>query len=586
MHLVAKRLLNAECLNLIKPGRVFLREGELVKSSVTGGFAGKKTQKRYFFLFSDLLIWTRPKRGKYDVRQGFALQRLTIVDLPDHEHSFRIDVFGGKEYRIQAKSENEKIAWLTSILSAQAELNRSRTLTPSGPVPRTRTLVMSGQVIEPPSPSSSTSPFVRTGRSDTGESSVSDDGSFVSDGGESSGRADDHDAASTTSGGSVRSNQGLNRGRASTEEPRDSRGSSVRTRKITAPEFSSVVQDAAAPELNASGTGPASSGRRSSRAFGGGRRDSGTSSVASYRGLEALRAHLLGDKSKSKSKSNEEEMDLDAGTGSSDVGGSPSASTSASASSSPSSSRDPSPAASNGTLGTTHLMPGGRVGDGTAGERLPASAIPRSSTFIPPPPNLSSAYSSEIGSELSSGIKAEVAAATKAAQAAQDAQAAVNGEVGPAESVSSPPPPVAVVEVGNEEDAPAPPPRRQQGKLQKPKPTGTVKGTSTPPRLRNSGESVRKQDLQQFREHLKPLLLAAKARRAEDISASLVKVIQWVRSADLNLDADELARQNTSLAKAAKVVLVMSRNSHARVDQAWSVLLGVITKFARFVAKT
>jgi len=104
--------------SFIKPGRKFIREGFLKIYDEEA----MKSKRRYFFLFSDTLLMTRPKRGSTFFNKGAgryqfidSLQLLSARVQSYHTGSLtnalKVTQVDGTHYILHTKEKEERVAW-------------------------------------------------------------------------------------------------------------------------------------------------------------------------------------------------------------------------------------------------------------------------------------------------------------------------------------------------------------------------------------------------------------------------------------------------------------------------------------------
>lgn len=104
--------------SFIKPGRKFIREGFLKIYDEEA----MKSKRRYFFLFSDTLLMTRPKRGSTFFNKGAgryqfidSLQLLSARVQSYHTGSLtnalKVTQVDGAHYILHTKEKEERVAW-------------------------------------------------------------------------------------------------------------------------------------------------------------------------------------------------------------------------------------------------------------------------------------------------------------------------------------------------------------------------------------------------------------------------------------------------------------------------------------------
>eukprot|EP01132_Coremiostelium_polycephalum_P002890 gene2890-3592_t len=109
--------------DIVKPTRVFLKEGDLKKIS------DRVVNTRHFFLFNDLLIYSK-KEGKNNYRFKYSFPLLTcwLKDLPDTQrftNLFQI-ISPNKTYFLSAPSPEEKSSWmklLNEVINKMVDAN-------------------------------------------------------------------------------------------------------------------------------------------------------------------------------------------------------------------------------------------------------------------------------------------------------------------------------------------------------------------------------------------------------------------------------------------------------------------------------
>jgi hypothetical protein len=104
--------------SFIKPGRKFIKEGYLKIYDEEAS----KSKRRYFFLFSDILLMTRPKRGSTFFNKGTgryqfvdSLQLLSgsvhSYDKAELVHGLKVSQPDGVHYILHTKEKEERVAW-------------------------------------------------------------------------------------------------------------------------------------------------------------------------------------------------------------------------------------------------------------------------------------------------------------------------------------------------------------------------------------------------------------------------------------------------------------------------------------------
>ncbi|KAL1490433.1 hypothetical protein ABEB36_013128 [Hypothenemus hampei] len=101
--------------NLIQPGRKFIRHGCLLKHSKKG------YQRRMFFLFSDILLYTSRSQATLQFKvHGHMPLRGVMIEEPDWEMAFNgLIIYGGnRALTVAANSPEEKERWKQDLLNA------------------------------------------------------------------------------------------------------------------------------------------------------------------------------------------------------------------------------------------------------------------------------------------------------------------------------------------------------------------------------------------------------------------------------------------------------------------------------------
>jgi hypothetical protein len=97
---------------LVKSGRLFVREGSLIKQKKKG------SQYCHFFLFTDMLLHTVQKKQKYKVKHKVPLSDVVLVDVLDTEllrNAFKISWGKDHNFIVSANTAEEKAAWLRDL---------------------------------------------------------------------------------------------------------------------------------------------------------------------------------------------------------------------------------------------------------------------------------------------------------------------------------------------------------------------------------------------------------------------------------------------------------------------------------------
>ncbi|GAM24602.1 hypothetical protein SAMD00019534_077770 [Acytostelium subglobosum LB1] len=98
--------------DIVKPSRVFCKEGDLKKIS------DRVVNTRHFFLFNDLLLYAiKEKKNQYRYKHSLPLEKCWVKDLPDTErfnYLFQI-ISPAKTYFLCAPTEEEKQSWMKML---------------------------------------------------------------------------------------------------------------------------------------------------------------------------------------------------------------------------------------------------------------------------------------------------------------------------------------------------------------------------------------------------------------------------------------------------------------------------------------
>uniref|UniRef100_A0A1E1XGQ0 Putative rho/rac guanine nucleotide exchange factor/faciogenital dysplasia protein 3 n=1 Tax=Amblyomma aureolatum TaxID=187763 RepID=A0A1E1XGQ0_9ACAR len=99
---------------VLKPGRTFLKEGELMKVS------RKEMQPRYFVLFSDSLLYLLPTpQGFYRVNYELPLSGMKVMVPPQQDYQNEFSVYTMKRsFILSASSPEEREEWISALTKA------------------------------------------------------------------------------------------------------------------------------------------------------------------------------------------------------------------------------------------------------------------------------------------------------------------------------------------------------------------------------------------------------------------------------------------------------------------------------------
>ncbi|GFT90680.1 FYVE, RhoGEF and PH domain-containing protein 6 [Nephila pilipes] len=102
---------------IIKPGRLFVKEGELMKLSRKG------MQPRWFVLFNDLLLYLTPvQHGLYRINHELSLagMKVAIPIQQDYQNEFSI-ISVTRSFTLAARSQEERQEWIVALTKAIQE---------------------------------------------------------------------------------------------------------------------------------------------------------------------------------------------------------------------------------------------------------------------------------------------------------------------------------------------------------------------------------------------------------------------------------------------------------------------------------
>ncbi|XP_052249054.1 uncharacterized protein LOC127856886 isoform X3 [Dreissena polymorpha] len=101
---------------VIKPGRLFLKEGELMKLS------RKEMQPRYFFLFNDVLLYTTPVATGYRLNNALPLTGMKVSINMQDEYKMEFSVMSTqRSFALQGSTLEERDDWVTALNAAIEE---------------------------------------------------------------------------------------------------------------------------------------------------------------------------------------------------------------------------------------------------------------------------------------------------------------------------------------------------------------------------------------------------------------------------------------------------------------------------------
>eukprot|EP01125_Pyxidicula_operculata_P004525 TRINITY_DN170_c0_g2_i2.p1 TRINITY_DN170_c0_g2~~TRINITY_DN170_c0_g2_i2.p1 ORF type:complete len:419 (-),score=85.91 TRINITY_DN170_c0_g2_i2:115-1371(-) len=121
---IAKKFQEYKTFELIKPGRYFVRDGELTK------VCRKERKKRHYFLFSDIFLYAFPQQSnsKFKIRWLVDILSLSVRDVPDSTTKKLTNAFevlsGSKSFIVIAESPKDKEEWIKGLNKVIDEANQ------------------------------------------------------------------------------------------------------------------------------------------------------------------------------------------------------------------------------------------------------------------------------------------------------------------------------------------------------------------------------------------------------------------------------------------------------------------------------
>ncbi|XP_060563641.1 FYVE, RhoGEF and PH domain-containing protein 6-like isoform X2 [Ruditapes philippinarum] len=101
---------------VIKPGRIFLKEGELMKLSRKG------MQPRYFFLFNDVLLYTTPVATGYRLNNVLPLAGMKVSVAAQDEYKMEFSIISvQRSFTLHGSTLEERDDWVTALNAAIEE---------------------------------------------------------------------------------------------------------------------------------------------------------------------------------------------------------------------------------------------------------------------------------------------------------------------------------------------------------------------------------------------------------------------------------------------------------------------------------
>jgi hypothetical protein len=142
-------------VNLLTPGRYFIKDGPLMKVYNKPGLL-KKDNEYHFFLFNDLLVYAQRLPGLefYNYKHSISVLGMEVADVPDSDKAdglkfaFRVQGKDSKKLLLYAQTQPQKYDWLSALMplieKAQKNINTLHiTEQKAAPVPDTTTAATS-----------------------------------------------------------------------------------------------------------------------------------------------------------------------------------------------------------------------------------------------------------------------------------------------------------------------------------------------------------------------------------------------------------------------------------------------------------
>ncbi|KAK2842471.1 hypothetical protein Q5P01_012671 [Channa striata] len=131
-----QKLIQVQCsLNgqheIVQPGRIFLKEGTLMKLS------RKVMQPRMFFLFNDVLLYTTPvQSGQYKLNNKLSLAGMKVSKPSQEAYQNELNIESvERSFILSASSATERDEWLKAISTAISDYTRKKISFISGKAP-------------------------------------------------------------------------------------------------------------------------------------------------------------------------------------------------------------------------------------------------------------------------------------------------------------------------------------------------------------------------------------------------------------------------------------------------------------------
>ena len=105
--------------DLVKPHRVYVREGSLLK------VCRRSNKSKTFFLFNDVIVYGEKLIGRSLVGYSRTIHLKRVVDMPQKEGN-GIAIYGSpKSFIVLAKDHEEKMSWLKDLQKC-CEMQRTK----------------------------------------------------------------------------------------------------------------------------------------------------------------------------------------------------------------------------------------------------------------------------------------------------------------------------------------------------------------------------------------------------------------------------------------------------------------------------
>ncbi|KAM9376823.1 FYVE, RhoGEF and PH domain-containing protein 6-like isoform 1-T1 [Pholidichthys leucotaenia] len=132
----SQKIISVQCRltghpEIIKPGRIFLKEGMMMKLS------RKVMQPRMFFLFNDVLLFTIPAQaGQYKLKHMLSLDGMKVSKPSQEAYQNELNIVSvERSFILSASSATEQDQWLKAISTAISDFKKEKGNTPGDETP-------------------------------------------------------------------------------------------------------------------------------------------------------------------------------------------------------------------------------------------------------------------------------------------------------------------------------------------------------------------------------------------------------------------------------------------------------------------